>query len=495
MKKWLIILLAVAAVVDCDGLRAAEPSVIRSLTLRECIERALAHNLDVKIERINPQIESWNIIYQQGVFDPALTGSVNYQDFTEALGPESQRSLGLSSLKSQTLAFNTGLGGKLPTGTSYDISAFDNRESGTLTSNFVFTGATAITLTQPLLKNFGLGANTAQIRIARNNRQIAQETLTQQVIDSISAVQNAYYELVYAIENDKATVEDLNRAKTLLAENRKRVELGVLSPLDVTQAEAGVAEREEAVIVAERAIKDNENALKRLISQDVSEFRGQSLVPVDPLRVEKTSLSVERSTQTALKMRPDFRQARLQAEQQGILVKFNRNQLWPEVDLEGSYGYNGIGGTFGRLTDNIGSGENPQWSVGVVVTVPIGNRQARANYHSAKLGEDQALLKLKRVEQDAIVAVDNAVGQVETNLKRIDATVAARRLAEESLAAEEEKLRAGTSTSFLVLQAQAQLAAARSAEIRAQADYSESLVALYQAEGTTLMKNNIALEN
>jgi outer membrane protein TolC len=184
----------------------------------------------------------------------------------------------------------------------------------------------------------------------------------------------------------------------------------------------------------------------------------------------------------------------LEVDRQGILVQYNRNQLWPQIDLQGSYGYNGIGRSFGDFTDSVGTGDAPQWNVGVVVTIPIGNRQARANYQSARLGKEQALLTLKRLEQDIIVAVDNAVGRVETNVKRLEATAAARRLAEESLRAEEEKLRAGTSTSFLVLQAQSQLAAARSTEIRAKADYNESLVELARSEGTTLLKHNIHVD-
>jgi outer membrane protein TolC len=268
-----------------------------------------------------------------------------------------------------------------------------------------------------------------------------------------------------------------------------------MSPLDVTQAEAGVAEREEAVIVAERSIKDNENVLKRLISADVRFYQGETLVPVDYPVVEMIETDVARSTRTALEQRPDFVAAKYELERRNILVKFNRNQLWPELDLTGSYGMNGLANSgFHTLTARQLGHDNPAWGVGVSVSFPLGNRQARANYNIARLDREQALLVLKQLEQDIVVAVDNAVGRVQTNLKRVDATRAASRLAEESLKAEETKLRAGTSTSFLVLQAQSQLAAARSAEIRARSDYSESLVELARVEGSTLQKNNIVLD-
>jgi outer membrane protein TolC len=283
-------------------------------------------------------------------------------------------------------------------------------------------------------------------------------------------------------------------AQQLLDQNRKREQVGTMSPLDVIQAEAGVAESEQNVILTARTIKDNENALKRLICQQVTEFRSVSLVPVDQPMVQMVALDVEESTRTALQMRADYLSTLHALERQNINVQFNRNQLWPQVDLAGSYAFNGRGHTFDNFSDNLGSGDYPAWGVGVVASFPLGNRQARSTYHISKLDADQALLSLKSLEQDIVVQVDNAVGHVEANLKSVEAARAATRLAQESLEAEKKKLLAGTSTTFLVLQAQTQLATARSAESRAEADYGESLVALDLAQGTILQKNNIVLD-
>jgi len=312
-------------------------------------------------------------------------------------------------------------------------------------------------------------------------------------MNKIAAVCAAYYELVFAIEDHKAKVETLDEAKELLDQTRKRVQVGVQSPLDVVQAEAGVAENEQAVITSAQLIKDNENTLRRLISQQVTEFRGVSLVPTDFPVAEMMDLDVVQSVRTALEMRPDYFSAKEALERQNIAVQFNRNQLWPEIDLQGSYAANGIGSTFGNFSTDVTGGDNPSWSAGVVITIPLGNRQARANYHIAKLDADQALLTLKALEQDIIVQVENAVGHVGSSAKSVEAARAATRLAEASLDAEKKKLLAGSSTTFLVLQAQAQLGSARSAEVRARASYSESLVALDLAKGTILQKNNVVL--
>jgi len=466
----------------------------RALTLRECIERALENNLEIRFQRITPSIQTWGVMGAQSEYDPVLSGSMNYQDSKTPLAPEQSVALGLSSLDQKQLVSNVGLTGKLPTGASYDLFGSSTRTSGQLTSNFVYTGSSGVSVTQPLLQNFGFGVNAAIIRIARESRTIAIQNFVQFVMTTINNVANAYYELVYAIENHKAAVENRELARQLLDQNRIQERVGTMSPLDVIQAEAGVAESEQSVITTARAIKDNENTLKRLICQQVSEFGTATLVPVDYPPVEMVALDVAESTRRALQIRPDYQSAYHALESQNITVQFDRNQLWPQVNLQGSYAANGVGSSFNDYAQNTAGGNSPTWTLGVVVSLPLGNRQARANYHMAKLDADQLLLSLKSLEQNIVVAVDDAVGHVETNLKSVEAARAATRLAQESLDAEKKKLMAGTSTTFLVLQAQTQLETARVAQIRAEADYHESLVALDLAEGTILAKNNIVLD-
>ncbi len=368
------------------------------------------------------------------------------------------------------------LSGLLPSGATYDFSSStirnpNNIGSSTNLFNFLYNGTAGVSLTQPLLKNFGLGVNSATIRIARETKAIDVQNFIQFVMSQINSVSTAYYELGYAIDNYQAALENRELAQQLLDENRKREEVGTMSPLDVIQAESGVASSEMNVITTARAIKDNENALKRLVCTRVTDWRGMSLVPVDHPLVQMIALDVDESTRTALEMRADYLSLKHALEKQNISVQFTRNQLWPEVDVQGSAGLNGAGRNFDKYTDSYTGTDYPVWSVGVALTVPLGNRQARSNYHIARLDADQAVLSLKSLEQDIVVGVDNAVGHVQTNMKSVEAARAATRLAQESLDAEKKKLLAGTSTTFLVLQEQALLATARTAEIRALADY------------------------
>jgi outer membrane protein TolC len=493
----IILVAALALGLAASAARGAVTNQTKSLTIRECVERALENNLEIRAQRINPTIATWGVVGAQGVYDPLLSGAFNYVDSTtpaEFVGVPTNGLLSTTPVKEQQLQSSGTLSGLLPSGATYGLSATDTRYSGNTRTNFLYAGTAGISGTQPLLKNFGFGVNAAIIRIARESKTIAIQNFVQFVMTKISTVSTAYYELVYAIENHKAAVENRELARQLLDENRKREQVGTMSPLDVIQAEAGVAESEQNVITTAQTIKDNENTLKRLICQQVTEFRGTSLVPVDYPIIQMIALDVDECTRTALQMRADYLSALHSLEQQNITVQFDRNQIWPQLDLQGSYGLNGSGRTFGGMYDNLASGNNPVWSVGVVASFPLGDRRARSTYHIARLDADQLLLSLKSLEQDIVVGVDTAVGHVEANLKSVEAARAATRLAQESLDAEKKKLLAGTSTTFLVLQAQSQLATARSAQIRAEADYSESLVALDLAEGTILQKNNIVLD-
>ena len=230
---------------------------VKTLTLGECIQRALQSNLEIKSERINPTIGTWGVVGAQGVYDPTAAGSINYQDSVTPQDPWQP------TLKEQQLQSSLSLAGKLPTGATYDLSAADTRLSGNVVTNFLFTGSAGVSLSQPLLKNFGLGVNAAAIRIARASRSIAIQNFVQLVMSKMSEVSTAYYELVYAIENHKAALETRELARQLLEENRQREKIGTMSRLDVIQAESGVASSDSC---ANRLAARAASTLFRLVS-------------------------------------------------------------------------------------------------------------------------------------------------------------------------------------------------------------------------------------
>lgn len=483
MKSWLVLFFFAVAQIT----QAQESAV--SLSLRECIERALQNNLDISIERINPKIEDASVLAAYGDFDPHLSLNVLHSNIETPLFV-----VQTNNAASQTISttITPRLSGKLPIGTQYGF-AYNSAEQQTSPSfEDQYKAVGSISVTQPMLRNFGLGPNLASLRIARKNTQVAYYTLVTKMTDTVNQVHKSYFDLIFSIENVKVQQESLELAKALLAENRKRLEVGMMSPIDVTQAESGVASQEEALIQAQQDIRNQANILRRLISSDVAPLLATRIIPVDTPTVEPVKVNVDESIKIGLQQRPEYLQQRHQIEANQIQLRFDRNQLFPQIDVTGSYGRAGLTKTFAGAFDQAASSQgSPQWTVGVVVDIPLGDLQARGNYRSSKLKVGQSILQLKNTEQNIIVDVDNTAAQVLTNLKRIDATAAARRLAEETLNAERKKLQAGTSTSYTVLQHQRDRTDARSKEIRAIADYNKSLADFYRAQGTLLQKDNI----
>ena len=323
-------------------------------------------------------------------------------------------------------------------------------------------------------------------------------------METVASVQQNYYSLIYYLENVKVYQQSLELAKQLLSESRKRMEVGALSRLEIVEAEAEVARNEADLIEAKRLFELSQNSFRQLISRDVVLRRNILIIPSDRPTVAASPVDALDSIRLGLENRPDYMQRRMEVERSHIFVKYYRNSLLPQVDLAGSFGYYAISaGTpnenrdFSRINDNMDSINNqlnPSWSAGLTVTVPLGNKTARGNYRHWKLGAEQALLQLKKTEQDIIVGIDNATIQVETRSKLIAASQAATRLKEESVRAETKKLQAGTSTTLLVSRVQRDLTDARVKELRAIAEYNQALVDLSLKDATILKRTGVGVE-
>jgi len=195
----------------------------------------------------------------------------------------------------------------------------------------------------------------------------------------------------------------------------------------------------------------------------------------------------------AVESRPEMLQAKINLEKQNLTIQYTKNQLFPELDLKASYGFNGGSALFGQTLDTIRQGTDPSYSYGIALTIPLENTAARNAYKSAKANLEQILLQAKKVETAIVVAVDNDVKTVRSDLLRVDATRKASQYAQDALQAGQVRLRAGSTTSFEVLQLQSNLTTARAAEIRALADYNIALEQLALDEGVTLERSKIDL--
>jgi outer membrane protein TolC len=469
----------------------------RPMSLLDCIQESLSHNLDVQIERYNPQIALYVLNAAYSGYDPTFnfTGQHTYNNN----GPRYENGqLILGSVAEQN-TFNSGFTGGTPWGMTYNLSGnIADSNIGTnnnfgLHNNF---GAISIQVTQPLLKNFWIDTTRLNIRVAKNRLKYSEQGLRLQLITSVTAVINAYYELIYAQQNVQVQQEALNLAQTQLDQDKQRVQIGTLAILSVQQDESQAAQSQANLISAQSTLDTAENTLKNLLTDRYSQWHDVDIQPTARLTATPQSFDLQNSWNAGLNQRPDLLQVKLNVEEQGIELKYYRNQLYPELNLIGTYGFNGSGGLssdYGGTFNQFGQGNAPFYTYGASVTLPLSNVGPRNQYKSTKATLQQVLLQLKQFEQNVMVQIDNAVKTAESKYESVQATRQARIYAEAALDAEQKTYAVGKATTFEVLQYQNSLTAARSAEIRALADYNEALATLAQQEGTTLEQYNINL--
>jgi outer membrane protein len=480
--------LLVAPAVNAET-NTSKPFVV---SLHDCIQMALESNLDISIQRLDPLLREQAILYAKGAFDPTLVISPRYQ---ESRGPLDSDSLALGFIPSKTRvsSVSSGVEGLVPWGTRYnvDFSTTDTRASGNQFQD-QYSTPWQLSLTQPLLKDFGTIGSLTPLRLARKRKEISKEELELKLSDIITRVKQSYYDLVYAIENQNVQFQSLDLAAKLLVDDRKRVELGVKTPLAVSEAESAVADREIDLISSSQDVSEKMNQLRSLISEDIDNLQKKRLQPLDhPKIAPLPSQSREEARKTAIAHRADYQRAKLFVEHQNISIKYAENQNYPKLDLEGTYGYAGLENDFGRSVSS--STENDRWSVGLVFRMPLPDRAGKAQAASSKLEKQKAILQLKQIEQNIFLETDNAFERMETSYKRISAAQVATRFAEETLKAAGNELNVGTVDSFRVLELQKKLADAKSREIRSLIDYNIAIAEFDRAQGTALSKNGIEL--
>ncbi len=477
------------------ALGQATNSPTRALSLMECIQIALEHNLDVKIERFNPEIARHNLSLAYAGYDPVLRGSGTHR-FSLSPGGIDDQNRPFSGTTTDSDVFTAGIGGLLPTGLSYDLAgdifgASGTRPSGSFENS---QGSASLRLRQPLLKNFWIDSTRLNIRVNKTRLKISELELREQMMNTVTSVELAYYDLMLALESVKVQEKAVQLTEELLNANRERVKQGVLAPLDEKQAESQVAAQRSVLLAVLRVASSVQNVLKGLLSDKLSEWQDVTIEPTENLSAEKQEVSRQSSWQKGMTTRPDLLQARLDLERLGFILKYDFNQLFPQLDVVGSYGHSGAEREYSGVLEQVRRGSGPFHSYGIVMSIPLGNRSARANYKISKAEQQQALVRLQRLEQTIMLQIDDVVKQVETAFDRVGTTRAARQFADVALEAEQTKLENGKSTSFFVLQLQRDATAARSEEVQALAEYNKALARLARSEGTALERRNVKVE-
>lgn len=485
----------------------ATNATVRQISLEDCIEMGLRHNLSLQIERLNPRVQRLTLEGSYGSYDPVFSfrGQQNFSSSPGGYDPDIN--LTTPATGNWTENFSTGFQGTTPTGMRYELSGSVVRTSGkdpifdettrqyiTFDRPFSYRSDIGLSFTQPLLKNFWIDGTRMQIKLNKKQLKISELILLQQVMNIVRSVEQAYYDLIYTRENVKVQQLALQLATRLVTENKRKVEIGTLAPLEEKQAESRAADALASLIEASNLVARAQNTLKGLITENYYLWHNVELQPTAQLSATPEIFNLSASWNLALETRPDYSQLKQELEKQNIVLKYRYNQLFPELDLIGSVGRSGLDTTMGGSFDALKNDDNPRWGGGALLTFPLTFRSDRANYKIAKEYVRQALLRLKQLEQQIVIEIDDAVKTAKSNLERVEATRQARVFAEAALDAEKKKLDSGKSTSFVVLSLQRDLTAAQSSEIRALVEYNKALADLYFKEGTNLRRNRVQVD-
>ncbi len=475
---------------------------VRKVSLEDCIQSALEKNLDLRIARYEPTKSLSDLQAAYAGYNPdfSIGGVHNYNMSGGGFNP----SIGaVPATTTDQNSFNSSLGGLTPWGLSYNLrgnvsESYGSGSQAGLSAPFdTSSGSASISLSQPLLKNFWIDQTRFNIKVGKNLVKYSELGLKHNIMSVATTVEQAYYDLIYARENVIVQTKAVELAQQLVAENKKRVEVGALAPLDEQQAEAQAASSQAALIAARHSLAVQQSTLKQLTTDDYSSTQPVDLQPTAPLSAPVRVFDRPLSWSKGLTQRPDLLQAKLDIERQGVTLKYNYNQLFPELDLVGSYGH-GAGGSgvseFSQSLYQIAQGNRPFYSYGATLTFPIGNTGARSAYKKGKLVMEQYVLNLKKLEQTIMVTIDNDIGAARSSYQAAAATRAAREYAAAALEAEQKKLENGKSTTYTVLQMQRDLTTARGNEIQALAIYNKALAQLSLDEGSTLERLSINIE-
>ncbi len=472
------------------------PAALR-LTVDDAVRMALDHNVDLNADRLDPQISDTRVAAASAQFRPTFNTGLNRNN---QISPPSSFLIPTPT-QSDAVTSSAGLSQRLPWyGTSYNV-AFNavHTNSNSFLSSYdpLVTSGLTLGVSQPLVRDLSIDAARQNLITSRINRDISDTTLRESIVHTTANTRSAYWLLVSAIANVDARTSTLSLSQELARVNKAKVDVGQSPPLDLVSAQAEVAANEEQLIIAQTLVRQAEDRLRLLIFDptDLSIWN-RPIEPIDSPPVAQISLDVDAAVRRALGGRTDIARSKKDIENADASVKYAANQKLPDVRLNASYVASGLGGTqvlrtggfpgtivgpgpitdFPSVLNQLFAHNYPTWVVGVSLSYPLGQSTEEANHARARLELTQAGERLKGSQARAIQQVRDAAYKIDMNAKRIATTRAATNLAEQRLDAEQKRFEVGLSTSFLVIQAQRDLAQAKANEVSAVLAYDLALV-------------------
>lgn len=493
-----------------------------SLSLDDVVRMTLEQNNDVSIARLDADIAKQDVYAAEGVFDPRLAPFLTFgrtvSANTSAVGGATQ-----GRLEQDQFAGSVGLDGRTPwAGGRYTVDFTSSRletSNQFARLNPQFPSALSATYIQPLARGRTIDAERRQIQLARKTVDLTGNQLTQVIMDQLTLVEQAYWDLAFAVRNLEVQVDALSQAQSQVASNERQVKEGTLAPIDVVEAQTQVARFRLTVASAQQALTEAENRLKSLVlaGRQADEWN-KPIIPIEATDRPTPSLSLDEAVKLALSRRPELASLDTTRAQNEIDREYFQNQARPQMDLIGGYTLSGLAGNarsadnpiapdpsdavppflVGSLADsltNLATWRYPTASVQLLMELPLGNNTARANVARTRIEGTRIARQRQQLEQAIEAEVRNTLQAVESSQQRLDAAASARRSALEQYDSERRRFDSGLSTVFLVLERQTTLVVAQAAEARARADLNQALALLDRAIGGTLIRHGVSFAN
>jgi outer membrane protein len=493
------------------------------MSLKDVTKMALRQNIDIAIQDTNEELNRQKITQTYGSYDPTLDGQFS-------IGTRKNANTTLYDSSSETfnqndsLQWNFTFKQPFKFGGTFQAQLSTNRSksnSNAMVFNPSYATAMTYQFTQPLLRNLKIDSNRNSIKLANLDLSTSDSQFKKSVTDTISNVQSSYWDLVAAIRNYDIRRNSVKLAQINLRDNRKKLEVGTVAPIEVTDAEATVAAREVDLISAEETILRAENAMRSLISNDrTADIWKKVVVPTDLPDFRAYKMDEATAIATAIKNRPELEQAGIQLEQIDLQTRLLKNNRKWQLNLTSSFGTTGNAGPqgcqkyqSGPLVGEciIGPDGNPtlltppdlvggmltsyqtlftqgfyNWQVALALNIPLRNRSLDAQIAQQGIQKSQQLMTVRKTEQSIQVEVRNALQTLESNRKQVESAGVARKLAEERLNGEVKRLDAGLSQNYLVLQRQNELSTQEYAELQALIRYKQAIITLQKAMYTLI---------
>ena len=489
------------------------------LTLDEAVKFALERNLDIAVQRLNPEINDLLVASVRSVYHPSLTSTLTSQSSTTpSTSTISGGAAGGDAIVAGLGVYNGGIAQSIPWGGGSMTVALNNNRQTTTSLNTLynptFNTNWSGTYVQPLLRGFRTDSTRQQLQVTRISRDISDVQLKATITNTLSNVRNAYWDYVFATQAVEVARQSLALATKLVQDNQTRVEVGTMAPIDVVSAQSEQATRRQALVTAESSRRTTELALKRLIVAGTQDPNWNAQIdPVDRPDFRPEPVDIEAAVRNALSQRTDLEIAKKNVQANDFTLKFLQDQLKPQADVSATYGLAGLGGSqlittgtgvnrtvtgsipggYGEALSTLVGRDFPRWTVSLNFSYPLGLSSQEASAARARVQLNQVQAQLKQIELQVATDVTNAAVTSESAAEAVQAAQAARELSQKKLEAEQSKFEVGMSTNYFVVQAQRDLADAQNSELRAVLNYRKSLVELDRLQQTTLQSLNVTI--